>query len=311
MAFFDPTLQVREATRGTVEAEASPLLKAGIFFFLCCTMHLQAGSSFLTVMAGKGDSLRSQLLHAPETRSRDRDIPFVVLVTHEIEKAARERLRKDGAIVVEVPRLTAGWLKPLQQNWRDAMTKLRLWELVDFERVVFIDADTTLAQPLDDVFTDPATEEQTTSANGPKPETTINAPSTYVFAGNALHHTPFGIKAISPEHQARQLRHLSANFFVLKPDVNLLRYYASFLQSPGSFSAMAPEESLLNMAHDWDHNMPWRQLNMTFNVVRAQLSDIKDGAKSAHDKWWGHIPPDLRIWMRDWRERMEAFQSNR
>lgn len=44
--------------------------------------------------------LAYQLLHAKETRSSD--IPFVVLAVHGTNEEKKERLRRDGAIVVDI-----------------------------------------------------------------------------------------------------------------------------------------------------------------------------------------------------------------
>ncbi|KAF2150183.1 glycosyltransferase family 8 protein [Myriangium duriaei CBS 260.36] len=252
--------------------------------------------------------LTYQLIHAPETRSREH-IPFIVLVTQEVAEVARERLRQDGAIVVEVPRLTADWLKPSKANYIDVMTKLRLWELVDFDRVAFLDTDTVLFKPLDDIFSDPAVAEQKTiSAKGPAgPQVDTVIPSTYVFAGNADHHDPehsFGTDAAA----VARARHFCAGFFVIKPDLDLLRHYISILQVPNAFWSGAAEEFLLNLVHDQDYNMPWKQMNMTFNLRHPEMREIEH-AKSVHEKWWRPAPPDVRLWMESWKQRMEDFHS--
>ncbi|GAM90436.1 hypothetical protein ANO11243_084790 [Dothideomycetidae sp. 11243] len=248
-----------------------------------------------------------QLLHAPETRSRRHGIPFLVLVTQDVGTGARETLRKDGAVVVEVPKLTTEWVRPLMPNWNQVLTKLRLWQLIDFERVAFLDVDTVLAQPLDDIFDDPAVEEQDTIPSRRSGTTEIAAaPSKYVLAGNADHHSPLGIDKASSR---ANIDHFRAGFFVLKPDLDLLRHYISYLSLPGSFQPFAPEESLLNMVHDRDHDMPWQQINMTFNVRHPEMRDIEAGAKSVHEKWWGHTPADIHLWLDGWRRRMEDFHG--
>ncbi|KAF2152517.1 glycosyltransferase family 8 protein [Myriangium duriaei CBS 260.36] len=249
--------------------------------------------------------LTYQLLHDPSTRTRDPTTPFLVLVNDKVRPAARERLRKDGAIVVPVPKLTASWLKPHRSAWQDVMTKLRLWELLDFERVAFLDADTLLARPLDDVFTDPAAVEQRTlpGYKGAVPGA-ATPPETYVFAGNANHvHVWMDAKG--------RTDHLCAGFFVLKPDLALLRYYISILQIPESFMSQAPEEALLNVAHQWGQGMPWLQLNTTLNVRLPGMADLEEGARSAHVKWWESAPGNVKKWMLEWRGRMEDFYETR
>ncbi|KAF2148768.1 glycosyltransferase family 8 protein [Myriangium duriaei CBS 260.36] len=283
---------------------------------------LKSKHAFATLLAGTGDDtdynnnnyyhnirvLTYQLLHAPETRVRNRDIPFIVMVTDDIVEQARERLRRDGAIVVEVPRLVDAGYKTPKVRWADCMTKLRLWELVDFERVAFIDADTIIASPLDDIFSDPSVEEQPTLAGADARFPGAGAvPSTYVFAGNSDHRTPHHDIGTT-EVFLTGLGIFRGGFFVIKPDIDLLRYYVSLLQLPDAFYPRALEDSLLNTVHHWNHGMPWQQMNMTFNLRSPlSMSAIEEGGKSVHNKWWEGAPADVKAWLRSWKPRMEEF----
>ena len=80
-------------------------------------------------------------------------IPRVALVTHDISATARARL------------LHLGWqlrdIDPIENPAADRLlfprfgavfAKLRAWELVEFERVVLLDADTLVLQNVDDLF---------------------------------------------------------------------------------------------------------------------------------------------------------------
>ncbi|KAF2148148.1 glycosyltransferase family 8 protein [Myriangium duriaei CBS 260.36] len=269
--------------------------------------------------------LAYQLLHDDTTRSRDRKIPFIVLVTDKVGQTARERLRKDGAIVLRVPGFHADWLRPNRVSWRDVVTKLRLWELIDFERICFLDVDHLLVEPLDGVFLDPAAEEQQTLPTGVAypSNPSYPAPTSYVFAGNAEgkfgHHYP-------PTEDGRDWRigFLNAGFFVLKPDLALLRHYVAILNVPDSFRSGEPEQNLLNMVHAHNGTMPWRQLKTDWDVHYPNLGNIWAGVKSVHEKWWsgepdqneivrgeiGRDPREPRLmgpWMEGWRWRMEHY----
>jgi hypothetical protein len=48
------------------------------------------------------------------------------------------------------------WVKTGVANWQGILQKLRLFELTQFDRVCFMDGDTVLQGPMDDVFEDPA-----------------------------------------------------------------------------------------------------------------------------------------------------------
>lgn len=132
--------------------------------------------------------LAYQLLHASETKTQ-KNIPFLVIVTKTVSREKRERLRKDGAIVVEVEDLVAEWIAlkdPINPRFRDVMTKLRLWEFTQFERICLIDGDTILMDNIDGVFDDPAVKTQKTQH---KPESIKHdeapLPAEYAFATTA------------------------------------------------------------------------------------------------------------------------------
>jgi alpha-N-acetylglucosamine transferase len=102
--------------------------------------------------------LAYQLIHDPKTKSK-KSIPFVVIVTKTVSPAKKQRLQKDGAIVVVVEDLVADWIAdrdPINPRFHDVMTKLRLWELTQFDRICLIDGDTVLMDNIDGVFDDPA-----------------------------------------------------------------------------------------------------------------------------------------------------------
>jgi hypothetical protein len=103
-----------------------------------------------------------QLLHQYETRTKDIDV--VVMVTPSVSMSRRHRLKRDGAIVypVEFLRSKSRWAKAEDPRWEDVMTKLRVWEMTQYSRILVMDGDSMLVRPLDGVFNDPAAQIQTT-----------------------------------------------------------------------------------------------------------------------------------------------------
>lgn len=81
--------------------------------------------------------------------------PLVVMVTDGIDEETRGLLRNDGCIVREVaPLRPAGGSAHSYANSRfaEVWTKLAVWGLTDFERVVFLDADMLVTQNMDELF---------------------------------------------------------------------------------------------------------------------------------------------------------------
>lgn len=126
--------------------------------------------------------LAYQLLHAEETRTLT-GIPFVVLVSPEVTQDKRQRLRMDGAIVLEAPKIDAGWMHTDVWTWQEMLTKLRLWELTQFERILFMDGDTVLTKPMDSIFDDPATQIRASGENQDQiREDEASLPKNFLFA---------------------------------------------------------------------------------------------------------------------------------
>ncbi|MEF2976439.1 glycosyltransferase family 8 protein [Subtercola sp. YIM 133946] len=84
------------------------------------------------------------------------DMPLVVMVTEEIDEQTRRLLEDDGCLLRDVPPLRpAGGSAASYANPRfaEVWTKLAVWGLTEFDRVVFLDADMLVIQNMDELFT--------------------------------------------------------------------------------------------------------------------------------------------------------------
>lgn len=251
-----------------------------------------------------------QLMHAPETRSED--IPFIAMATKKVSEAKLDRLRRDGAIVLVVDTVEKPeWITEGAPNWSELFDKLRLWELTQFERIAFLDGDTVLNRPLTNIFNDTAAAAHQT-LNRPdkvKPDA-APLPSTYVFAGqpemNFAHHYPPTDEA----HDYPNINYLNGGFFVMRPSLEILKYYLSLMQLPNRFPPKLQEQNLLNYAHRREGeggNMPWIQLNPSWNIHYPTMADLEGGVASLHEKWWAPVDAELKPYLLSWRWRMEGF----
>jgi alpha-N-acetylglucosamine transferase len=222
-----------------------------------------------------------QLLHDPITRTTTH-IPFIVLVTQSVPQSDRDRLTRDGATVIEVEKIKLDWIKPGRERWMDVMDKLHVFELVQYEKVLLLDADTVIVKPLDAIFADPATE---LSENLGKPES-IHAdeaaqPSQYIMAGNC------GPSGKDHPYPSPRCTHLNAGFVILKPSLSMYAHYISIAFIPGRFDSEAPEQNLWNYVHDMNGNMPWKQIDPDWTANTPVWNDYRNGIRSFHEKYWG------------------------
>ncbi len=236
--------------------------------------------------------LAYQLLHAPTTGTNT-SIPFVVLATPDISESKLERLRKDGATVKVIERISESWMKPGLQRWRDMMSKLRMLELIQFEKVLFMDADMYIAERMDGIFTDPTTEPLV-----PKPELAIEdegpLPKSYIFSAQQY------MEGRAHPYPPPKGDYFSGGFFLCQPSIAVFNYYLTIAKIKNRFNSNAMEQGLLNYAHRRDGPMPWTDIYYKWTTTWPSRKEYEAGAHSMHEKWWDEniiLDPDLRkLW---------------
>ena len=87
----------------------------------------------------------------------------------------------------------------------------------------------------------------------------------------------------------------------------MFNYYLSVLNTPNKFHPEYPEQNLLNYAHRKDGNMPWTQLNYTWNIHHPTKTDLEGGVKSLHEKYWSPAHGDMQPYLNSWRWKMEGY----
>lgn len=227
-----------------------------------------------------------QLLHNPKTRTNT-SIPVVVLATEDVKPHRLEQLRKDGAdvrIVQKIPPAPwSGGHKALAR-WADAYAKLRTFELVDFEKALFMDSDMLVVDRLDSIFQDPATDILTTKTNlGVEDEGPL--PAQYMVAAQRAF--MWRIHSYPPaEHDSTDF---SSGFYVCHPSKEAFAYYLSLLQVPNRVAVDTQDQDLMHYAHRRDGPMPWTDLQYQWTTTWPSLKDYQLGAKTLHEKFWEPI----------------------
>lgn len=244
-----------------------------------------------------------QLLHDPVTRTR-KNFPFLVLTSEGVEESKIERLRKDGATVIPVKRITSEWLKTKNSQWWDQLTKLRLFELTQFEKIAYFDTDTIVRKNVDDIFDDPAAAITKTLPNPDQaPEDEGLQPSEYLFAGNG---GAGNFQHVYPPPTTR--RSLNAGCFIIMPSQEMLDYYMRIIQHEGRFPGKYMEQGLLSYAHRWEGNLPWKPLHWKWNTNWAVFNDTLVDIATLHVKYWeAAFDPDLTNLMMDMKGRMYGY----
>ncbi|WP_201276613.1 glycosyltransferase family 8 protein [Marisediminicola senii] len=82
--------------------------------------------------------------------------PLVVMVTEGIDEQTRRLLQDDGCLLRDVAPLRPGGGSDdsyANSRFAEVWTKLAVWGLTDFDRVVFLDADMLVTRTMDELFT--------------------------------------------------------------------------------------------------------------------------------------------------------------
>jgi alpha-N-acetylglucosamine transferase len=253
--------------------------------------------------------LAYQLLHDEYTRS-NKTIPFIVLATPEVPLFKQERLRLDGATVIQVQDVPhPRWIKTGITRWKDQFAKLRLFEMVEYDRILYMDADTLLTRPIDSIFDEeivriPATTLPYRKQQIKKDEASL--PANYVFAarsnneftGQRDHPFPPPLTEL-----------FSAGFWIVAPSKEMFAYFISVMQHWRRFDPTTMEQSLLNYAFRREGAMPWLELDYRWSATWPNIKDFNEGVASLHEKLeWGG-PQELRELWRGYRKKMEVFFS--
>ncbi|KAB8267262.1 nucleotide-diphospho-sugar transferase [Aspergillus minisclerotigenes] len=287
--------------------------------------------AFATIITGEGDTetevkdayftatrlLTYQLLYSPQTKSRSGHIPFLVLVTKDVPQEQRDILTKEGATVIPAETLEREWIHPKWSRWIDVLAKLNLWRLTEFEKIAFMDADSIILHPLDDIFTDPTTDIQQTvpprEGVDDNMNITVPLPETYLLSGIHDRWVEMALPPVPGKEFYVANNYMNAGFFVCSPSELLFNYYVSLLDTPDRFDASYPEQNLLNFAHKTDSRMPWRELGPGWNHKPIAVSkDDLENFKSLHQKWWRPIADkDAAEYIRNTVQEMEDFFQHR
>ena len=219
-------------------------------------------------------------MHQPETRSNT-SIPYVVVVSSEVSQSKRARLEKDGAKVVVVDTISdPKWLDTWRQ-YQGVMTKLRVFQQTEYEKMLYMDADMLVTRRMDAIFEDEGTRIQEPKKDMDIKKETAPLPSSYILAGQAQQ-----IDRVHRYPPDPTMDWMCSGFMVFKPSQEIFEYYSSIMEREDSFDPMYPDQNLLNYAHRWDGPMPWTNVYYKWTSTYPTIKEFAMGAAALHEKYW-------------------------
>lgn len=170
------------------------------------------------------------------------DHPLVVMVTANIDADVRQTLEADGCLVREVePIRPAGGLADSYANARfaEVWTKLAVWRLTEFDRIVFLDADMLVTQNMDELFALDLADDQIAACHACRcnPNRIRSYPASW---------TPENC-AYTDSRTGDEADYLNAGFLVLRPDVGVFADLMAELAAVADLAAYPfAEQDFLN-----------------------------------------------------------------
>ena len=200
------------------------------------------------------------------------------------------------------------WIKTGVTRCKDQLTKLRLFEMIEYDRILFIDADTLIQSKIDDIFHEPKVQRALDISSNRPPNTDGDPlPKNYIFAARSDNELTGERNHPFPPLQSQ---FFSAAFFMIAPSPALFEYLLSVMSHNHRFDPHTMEQSLLNYAFRRFGPMPWRELHYKWSATWPNLEDLGAGVVTLHEKLWRTGPPELQRLWRLQKDAMERYYAS-
>jgi len=213
--------------------------------------------------------------------------PFVVLTTDDILPDQVEILERDGAIVRQIPSLLPPPvinMSVIDPRWKDQFSKLRLWNMSEYDRILYMDCDVLPIRPLSTLFdVDGATDRDGDS---------------WLFAAvydsawlRDWGKNPGHVIPANPDDKDGA-NAFNAGLFLLQPNHKQAAYINSLYSHPPEDLkyGCCMEQDLLRYAYRDDGPFPWMRLSHMYNTQWPRIEDIT-GSHALHGKLWEESAP--------------------
>ncbi|OCF41900.1 hypothetical protein I317_04310 [Kwoniella heveanensis CBS 569] len=198
---------------------------------------------------------------------------FVVVTAPGVPDRQKDRLRAEGAIIKPRDAITS--LPEDDENpesrWLQTYTKLHTFNLTQYDRVLYLDADIFLVRSLKEVWDD---------ANA-WPSSGLAAMSE-TWEGED-HEIP-----IPPAST------FNSGFMMIRPNATTLDQILQVTD----YNAHFTDQAILNKFFELDGSHPWQSLDHKFCSTHPTETDLSAGIYSLHEKmWYSHVQEPLRrLW---------------
>lgn len=118
-----------------------------------------AGNNAWTTLVTRASYLPGVIILAYTLKKRKSAYPLVVVYTDSLSKASIDVLENEASELNIIPRKTEALLPKenvhvnlIAERFKDTWTKLRVFELFEYDKVCYLDADMIICKPIDNIF---------------------------------------------------------------------------------------------------------------------------------------------------------------
>ncbi|KZV82848.1 glycosyltransferase family 8 protein [Exidia glandulosa HHB12029] len=270
-------------------------------------MVARTRSAYVTLLT-KPSYLAATLVLERSLRSVASAYPLVVMVTPQLPEQARGILRRRNIVMRDVEELhppgDRHQLSAVDERFRDTWTKLRAFELVEYDRVVLLDSDMIVKKNMDELMTLdlPIGCIAAVHACACNPRRFAHYPKDWVpenCAYTPLEH-PASVSRASPitAKSPRPYRLLNSGNVVLRPSMQQFDALTRFLATSELVSRFTfPDQDLLAKVYEGK----WKPLPYVYNAMKAvrvvhrrmwRDEEVKCLHYALPDKPWHGFPVD-------------------
>ncbi|KIR38854.1 hypothetical protein I307_01559 [Cryptococcus deuterogattii 99/473] len=214
------------------------------------------------------------LQHDPLTADPSR--PVIVLTTPSVPASYSRKLEAEGAIVIEKPPITSLPMVQTNPRWKDVYTKLWIFNLTSYDRLVYYDADHLVLRPVDSIW----------EAENSWPEGGLAA----LGSGDGGY--------------VEDSDYFLAGFFIAIPKGEIMEG----LLAEKDYDPVFPEQNLMNKYFSRDGPRPWAPLDPIHESISPKYEHVEQGAHTIHEKCWqGWVERRLAELFHERLGRMEGY----
>jgi alpha-N-acetylglucosamine transferase len=218
-----------------------------------------------------------------------------------------------------------GWIHTAEKRWKHQFNKLHLFQWVQYDRVVFIDADHMLTGPIDDMFYDESDSVAPSKTDYSKIRPgEPQLPGQYVFLARPDYGYMGRESHPLPADAGEASDYLNAGFWLAAPSMQLFDYMIAIMQKKGVFKPRSMEQNLFNYVfrrcdnfiNDGERRCPegdrtgpmaWTEMDFKWASTYPTERDMDAGVRALHDKFWNRDEDDpLRMMWDGLRMEMEG-----